>query len=428
MVRPGTKKMTPPKTVKCVVRGIRPGFSEQPINFSIGQDLSLSVKGEVGPKGLTETAADLIDLAAAVAQIERQLKGFQGTNPPALFRLSMQLRKPQAWSNKAVRIVQDMLLLLGNAEWLIDFRGGLRAGIPDHQVGTGSTVKQIVLFSGGMDSTCGLASIQDQASSSRLVSFYTRQKKLQNNIASDLEFLQPVQWSKNWTPKMGPSHSFYYRSFLFLCLAAAVTESWKAKSILQFENGVLASAIPPSPAWMMTKHAHPQLHKLAAELFSILFGGKWQVRNPFGLKTKRDCFVESSSIIGRARAQTILEKTETCWFHWSNRVVGGEKKPGRACGVCIPCIVRRTALRDNNYEWDLRKEKVQNDSKLGRAYRSYFGFTQEISKTKGSPGRFYRLLPATGRSLVDPDGALELDQLHSLFFKFSNEFGKTYHQ
>src|SRR6185369_10977013 len=220
-----------------------------------------------------------------------------------------------------------------------------------------------------MDSTCGLTSIQNHASTSRLVSFYTRQKSLQTKIASELEFARPVQWSKIWKPKMGPSHGFYYRSFLFLCLAAAVADSWKARTILQFENGVLASAIPPSAAWMMTKHAHPQLHKLAAELVSVLFGGKWQVRNPFMLKTKRDCFVESSSIIGRAKAKTILDKTETCWFHRSNRVVGGKKKPGKACGVCIPCIVRRTALRDNNYEWDLRKEQVQNDPKLGRAYR-----------------------------------------------------------
>jgi 7-cyano-7-deazaguanine synthase in queuosine biosynthesis len=420
--------MSAAKTVKCLVRGIRAGFSEQRISFSTGRDLSLSVKGEVGPRGITETAADLIDLAAAIAQIERQLRGFQGTNPPEHFQFSMRLRKPHAWTNKAIGIVEEMLLLLGNAEWAIDFKGNLRAPIPAHQPAAGNRVKQIVLFSGGMDSTCGLTSIQNHAPTSRLVSFYTRQKSLQTKIAAELEFVPPVQWSKAWKPQMGPSHSFYYRSFLFLCLAAAVAESWKARTILQYENGVLASAIPPSPAWMMTKHAYPQLHKLASELFSILFGGKWEIRNPFVLKTKRDCFEEAARTIGKSKAAAVLEKTETCWFHWSNRVVGGMKKPGRPCGVCIPCMVRRTALRNNEYEWDLREAWVQNDLKLGRAYRSYFGFTQEVSKTKGSPGQFHKLLPAGGRSLVDPDGPLKLDELHSLFLKFSSEFAQTYRQ
>lgn len=418
--------MSDGKTVKCRVRGIRSAFGEQQIAFSTGTDLSLKVKGEVGPQGITRTAADLIDFAAAVAQIERQLGGFQRTNPPESFHLSMRLRNPQAWSAEAIRNAQDMLQLLGNAQWSIEFRDRLRARIPDHQISDKSGIKQIVLFSGGMDSTCGLATIQRAASRTCPVSFYTRQKSLQGQIATELKFAQPVQWSRVWNPEMGRSHSFYYRSFLFLCLAAAVAESWKARTVLQFENGVLASAIPPAPSWMMTKHAHPLLHQLASELFSQLFGGKWQIKNPFVLKTKRDCFNEAAAAIGKARATEALKKTETCWFHYSNRVVGGNKRPGIACGVCIPCIVRRTGLQDDEYEWDLREERWQNDPKLGRAFRSYFGFLQEVAKTKGSAAKFYLLLPAAGRNLVDPGGAVALADLHALFLKFSDEFMKTY--
>lgn len=151
-------------------------------------------------------------------------------------------------------------------------RGGLSKKIPEHHPIDGDKIDQVVLFSGGMDSTCGLASICEDAPQTRLVSFYTQQKALQRKIASDIKFNAPIQWRMNWKGKPGRGRSFHYRSFLFLCLVAAVAESWGIKSISQFENGILALAIPPSPSWAITKHAHPLLHVKVSRLFSALFG------------------------------------------------------------------------------------------------------------------------------------------------------------
>ncbi len=416
------------KTIRCSVFGFRDAFKMQKIEFSSGTELNMMVAGAIGPKGITRTAADLIDVAAAVYQIELQLRGRQRTNPPERFEASIQLRDPSAWNSKVIGIVQDILWLLGNAKWSIKLKPGLHAEVPTNQPIDGNRVDQVVLFSGGMDSTCGLASIKKDSARTQLVSFYTRQKSLQREIASELGFSAPVQWRMSWKGEQGLNRSFYYRSFLFLCLAAAVAESLGTKTILQFENGVLASAIPPSPAWMMTKHAHPKLHNLSSELFSALFGGRWQIKNPFLLCTKRDCYNKAAKSIGRAKAKEIVQKTVTCWYHWSNRIRGGEKKPGLPCGVCIPCIVRRTGFQYDTYQWDLRKDSIRNDIMIGRSFRSYFGFLEQVAKTKSSLTEFYRLLPATGRSLISPEGAILLEDLHTLFLKFSGEFMETYQQ
>jgi 7-cyano-7-deazaguanine synthase in queuosine biosynthesis len=412
------------KSVECYVEGLRLTYKYKPVTFNLGSDLSMVLDGETGPRGISPTAADLIDLAAAVFVIERQIRR-QNTSPPQHLTLRMQLRNSSAWTDEAVKATTEILRLLGNATWELDLRGGLRTSIPKHEPGSGKGIKQVVLFSGGIDSTCGLATLQDQISITQLVSFYTRQKSLQKVIANDLGFTRLNQWTRKWSGEPGPGHSFYYRSFLFLALGAAIAESWTAKRVVQFENGVLATSIPPSPAWLMTRHAHPRLHKLAGTLFSRLFGGRWKVHNPFLTMTKRGCVQAAVAALGKRKFKDVLNKTETCWYHWSNRVRGGKKKPGIACGICIPCIVRRTAIPEGAFYFDLKKDRVRNQVKQGENFRSYYLFLENVLKTGRSAGRFYALLPAAGRELVDEGSSLSLEQLHELFLAFGREFMET---
>ena len=229
-----------------------------------------------------------------------------------------------------------------------------------------------------------------------------------------------------WAKTAGPGHAFFYRSFLFLALAGAIAESWGVRRVLQFENGVLASSIPPGSAWLMTKHAHPLLHKHVSSLFSALFGGKWDISNPFLLLTKRECANHAGKSIGKAKATRLLKKTETCWFLWSHRVIGGPKKPGIPCGICIPCLVRRTTSVDEKYAYDLIQRRVRNHPRQGANFRSYFLFLEQVLKTKQSPSDFYSMLPSSGRQLVGIDSALSLDALHQLFLRFGREFMTTF--
>lgn len=413
--------MSSQKSIECRIKGFRSRYEYDPISFNTGSDLSLMLEGETGPRGISPLSADLLDFASAVYQIERQLRR-KRTSPPEHFVLRMRLREPQAWNDNAIAAAQDALYLLGDATWELDFRPGLRTSIPKHQRANGNMPEQVALFSGGMDSTCGLTTIRTEAAKTQLVSFYTRQKTLQKSIASELGYERLNQWRMKWRKGAGPGHAFFYRSFLFLSLGAAIAESWGARRMLQFENGVLATAIPPGTAWLMTKHAHPLLHKHAGRLFSALYGGDWSISNPFLPLTKRACVTQAIKSIGKSKGMRLLSETETCWFLWSHRVIGGPKKPGVPCGICIPCIVRRTTGIDEKYAYDLLRRKVRNNERQGANFRSYYIFLQHVLKSRRSPADFYAMLPTSGRELIAPGMPLSLEDLHRLFLTFGKEF------
>ena len=83
-------------SVQCFPRGINKNVPHDPIRFDTGLDLALSFAGTIGPSGLSDSAADLLDFAAAIYQIERKFRGRQRTNPIQEVSLTIALRKPGA--------------------------------------------------------------------------------------------------------------------------------------------------------------------------------------------------------------------------------------------------------------------------------------------------------------------------------------------
>lgn len=412
------------RPIHCRVRGFRSAFPDREIIFRSGRDLQLLPQSELGPRGISNSAADLLDFAAAIYQIERQLPGRQRTNPPDAFQFRMPLRNPSSWTNEVRSVASNLLNLLGNATWDLELEVGKLPQISFHKAAK-RDIHQVMLFSGGLDSACGAVSLRGQLDVTRPVSYYTRQKRAQQKLAADLGFTELTQWRMDWRRKAGRGHSFFYRSFLFLTLAAVSAASWGVRTIYQFENGILASAVPPVSSWSMTKHAHPRLTALAIDLFSRLLGGTWKIINPFLLLTKREC-VKLAVTAGGKGIVPVLENTESCWYQWSNRVPGGTKRPGVSCGICIPCVVRRTALPTAVFQFDLRRDSVRNDAKLGVAFRSYFALLQRVLEARKSPASFYAALPVAGRNLVNATPELTIENLQGLFTRFAHEFIRTY--
>ena len=410
------------RVVKCEAQRLRKAFGTRTCNLDMNRYLNQKVTGAIGPSGFSDVAADLLDVAAAVYRCERLLPSAGSTNRYTHFNLSMPLRMPDAWTGNASIYLADILEFLGDAKWGFKFSKAA-APVPRCKISTEANNKEhVVLFSGGMDSTCGLASYMRDASTMLLSSYYTRQKTIQQDIATDLDYGNHVQWSL--TGLNGPGRSFFYRSFYFLSLAAALADSWKIRQLTQFENGILAYAIPPSPWYAMTKHAHPRFLLLAAQLYEELFGsGAWVIENPFINLTKRQEVNTVVQRLGAKQANRLFSKTETCWSHWACHVHGLEKKPGEPCGVCIPCIIRRTALPFEHFRVDLTKRANQNDEKMGQAFRSYLAFVNSIAACKSAES-FYLLLPSHVRHTVSyPD---ELNALFRLFRLFGREFLDTF--
>jgi 7-cyano-7-deazaguanine synthase in queuosine biosynthesis len=414
---------------RCEAWGRKAAFASQVVDVAMPPDGWLSVSAGLGPRGIGDAAADLLDVAAAVFRAERLLPSRSTANRNVRFALRMPVRDPSAWSGRRGDSVAALLSFLGNAQWEIVFRQRSRTtGEPNWKKGPTSDVQAVALFSGGLDSTCGVGAHLKPNDGSVLSSFTTRQGARQREITADLGRCEPVQWKLK--PQAGPGRSFHYRSFLFLSLAAALATSHGTHTLVQFENGILASAIPPVPSLFMTRHAHPWTLRLMENLLRETLGGDWEIANPFAWKTKAECFRHLQQAVGIANAARLAGKTETCWNLYVPHVFGirshsgRTKRNGQHCGVCIPCIVRRTALRDDNYAFHLTADRIKNHERLGAQFRSYFQFTSSIDAS-GSPAAFWRILPSQGRDLLD-DGYIKPPELERMWRTFSDEFRNTY--
>src|SRR5262249_23082672 len=155
--------------------------------------------------------------------------------------------------------------------------------------------------------------------------------------------------------------------------------SYRTHRIVQFENGVLATAVPFGGAYFMTRHAHPFFHREAERLLNAVLGGNWTIENPFLQYTKRGVYECMERAIGPAAARKIAGLTETCWYIQSNQYRRGRPKPnGEPCGLCVPCIVRRTALRRHEGGYDLTSSKVARDFELSLHYRQIDAFVSRL--------------------------------------------------
>jgi hypothetical protein len=201
----------------CRAHGRIPEFGDQVTHVKMGGPGWLTPHGPIGPHPISVSAADLLDIAAVVYRIERQLPKRGPTNPNLKYKLTVPLREPAVWDGRPKALLRELLGFLGNAVWEVSFtdrRGGslgLSKIRPSEQ-----PVTRVALLSGGLDSACGAGSGLVSPLDTQLCSFYTRQKLLQRQIAADLGFLSPTQWQQKG--RAGRGRSFYYRSLLFLSL------------------------------------------------------------------------------------------------------------------------------------------------------------------------------------------------------------------
>jgi hypothetical protein len=200
----------------------------------------------------------LVDLAGAIYRMESQIPA-RRTNPTRQWHVTAPVRKPAFWRQKGGPLLASALAFLNRAEWVFTFVP--RAVLPFQPISTDRRpVRQIILFSGGMDSACGAGVHSGDKRHVQLVSFATSQLlPLQRTLAAELGYLPPTQW--RLAGQRGKEGMNLVRGLMFLSLGAAVAYTFGATKIFQYENGLLASAIPPSGNFVSTRHAHPELHR-----------------------------------------------------------------------------------------------------------------------------------------------------------------------
>jgi 7-cyano-7-deazaguanine synthase in queuosine biosynthesis len=214
----------------------------------------------------------------------------------------------------------------------------------------------VSLFSGGLDSFIGAINLLNEHPESRLlfVSHYDRHvsgpAKDQNNLRSLLSLkygqrIRHFQIRSGVLPETGKykfETSFRSRSLIFLGLAVyAALKVGDAVPILIPENGPISVNMPLNPSRRgacSTRTVHPFF---ISSINNVLqqAGIPHVVENPYRFKTKGEMVKEC---VGQDAMKLGIPSTNSCGKagrkqHWAN-------KKARACGVCVPCLLRRAAL------------------------------------------------------------------------------------
>lgn len=385
----------------------------------------------LGPSGIDNLGEDLVELSMLVFHLETYIYPFR-KSPLSRIIMQMPVRKPAHWKNKlVVESLQQTLYFMLPILWEFKFTKAVSPRKQQYKKDE-REIKQVVLFSGGMDSTCGLAAYKKElADTSKLVSFYKRQKNMQQGIVKDLGYKTPGTQIQFTSEFKGPAiqrknKTFFYRSFMFLSLAAIVARSYRIGKMIQFENGILATALPVSASVNITRHAHPVMHQLYIKFLEHYFQESYsfEIENPFLWLTKGQAYILAKK--DNKNFDAVLSKTETCWYHYSNFSLDGKpKQPNKACGICIPCLIRRLADPGFEFEFDILKRKINSNDKVNFIYSTYLAFVERIEQSKKFNSFYVNVLDGYTRELVD-NNILHIDKLFILFKQFSKDFRKIF--
>jgi 7-cyano-7-deazaguanine synthase in queuosine biosynthesis len=399
--------------------GVREAFRNPTSSFLFPATPIWRVEGPLGSRAFPKRLEDLLDLVGAVYRVESNVPP-RPTNPIIRWEISAPVRDPAFWQAKGGALLAQCLSFLNRSAWSFTFVPRRRAVDVARAEPSSDDAHEVVLFSGGMDSTCG-AGLHRNRARTQLVSYYTRQSTRQQDLATDLGYSRsPTQWRLHG--KRGKEGMNFLRSLVFLTLGAAVAESFGADVLYQYENGFLAAAIPPSGSFVPTRHAHPEFHRRTEDLLGAVLDRRLEIKNPFAKLTKKEVVDAFEEKLGEPRTEQLLSRTETCWRHYQAHVGGKKKQPGQPCGVCTPCIVRRTARPDETgFACDLQLERTRRHPRLGLTFRAYLELL-DIAFRSSDDHELVGSLAPEARALIGSGNGLSIKEAARLIRQFSDEF------
>lgn len=222
----------------------------------------------------------------------------------------------------------------------------------------------VCLFSGGMDSFIGAMKLLNEGKRPLLVGHAKSsdvsdfRNKASQALVSRYSAIDPklveafvrVPKSKVDGKVIEGENTERGRSFLFLALGAACASALpgvnadKLKELYIPENGFITLNLPLTPLRMgaySTRTTHPFYIKMMQGLLNALSMGI-KIVNPFEFKTKGQMLLECGDPIFVANADTMSCSRPAT----RNATIEGIGK--RHCGRCVPCIIRRAALKKAN--------------------------------------------------------------------------------
>ncbi|KYF76576.1 hypothetical protein BE11_47610 [Sorangium cellulosum] len=291
-----------------------------------------------------------------------------------------------AWESCAPYVVEMLNFLTGDA-WSIRFRTRQGADSPRSNGSGGAAgtpeVMDVALFSGGLDSLAGAIDLLESGKPVALAGHYGAgvTNSVQQNVLSALQrhygcrvipFMFHVQPLKANDGEH--ESSMRARSFLFLAMGVAVaTALGPGRRLFVSENGFISLNVPLTLSRMgslSTRTTHPHFVSLFRSVLATL-----EIDIPVELP---GLFRTKGELLAAVRNPTILAEIAPLSMSCSHPELGRfqRKKPGKHCGYCVPCVVRRASMAaarvpDADYEMDVLTAGGALTAETGRDLRAF---------------------------------------------------------
>jgi 7-cyano-7-deazaguanine synthase in queuosine biosynthesis len=333
--------------------------------------------GDTGPEFFAgwrppRPAADLLVLGAAVycADKTTQRRGTQDSWTREI-TLRLPVEAIDAW--QSARFDATLRFLTGDHWELLPYISDRHplahvAGVPTADRPIGLDVDGVSLFSGGLDSLCGVIDLLEEDPKRRLclLSHHeggqasTAQQLLLDElnrhygaerIISRRLYLRPAPPNNHQArslprPRENTTRS---RSLLFLSAALALAAAEGTETPMYVpENGFIGINVPLTRSRVgsaSTRTTHPHfMNQLGAAATAI--GVRNPMLNPYRLRTKGEMLAESRNA---ELLRRLAPLSVSCSHPETARYVG--RKQGN-CGYCFPCLIRRASLAHVGWDYD----------------------------------------------------------------------------
>lgn len=351
----------------------------------------------------TAAGLDFLNVAATVYAadtcVERHRYAADGWTRQ--LHLFIPVSDPLLWQAQEALLAETLNFLTGDL-WQLTFRASSASITVAKRVMAPTTyaTDTICLFSGGMDSFLGAMQLLETGNRPLLVGHAKSSdvSDFRNKAAGALSGRYPalnpelveayvrVGKPQEHGKAVAGENTERGRSFLFLALGAACASALPAPATGQRkqlhipENGFITLNLPLTPLRLgaySTRTTHPYYLSLMQRLFDALQLST-TITNPFEFKTKGEMLRESADPAFVASVDTM-----SC-SRPATRNANTEGAGKRHCGRCVPCIIRRAALK---------KAGLQDTNNHLRAdghppYRTdIYHETLHVSAGKNNPGK-----------------------------------------
>ncbi len=329
------------------------------LTYHFGVDYTRDDRQILGDAGSAEALVlDLVDLATAAYLTDRRTHRDKPWTEGWSRTLSFELRarRPGTWRRQEVReAVLELLRWLTEDEW--DYFVSTNVGVDSGgqmALPIDAVEREVVLFSGGLDSTAGAALLLHSGTPllGSTVATNERMKGYQRAVARALSAVDG--WDIRTTPgrfsekaaARSEEPTRRTRGFVFLAVGWATATAAGRPRLLVLENGIGAINLPFTVAQtgcMTSRAVHPHTLELSQHLFSLLQDSDFTVTNPHLFDTKAQMLARLPE-----KARPACAASESC----DNAAAG---RGTQRCGRCSSCLLRRMSLRAcGRADWDTR--------------------------------------------------------------------------